>query len=101
MKFSVRAGFVVHDTKVVTLPTGGSQERTNSYYEGDTFEADKELALQHAHKIEGDDKEAKAFLDGLVIPATAAIAPVVDPTLLAAAVAATLQAMGVTVPAKS
>lgn len=60
MKFKVRSGFVVHDTKVVELD-GQKSIQTKSYFGGESVDFDKETALQHAHRLEADGKEAKEF----------------------------------------
>lgn len=61
MKFTVRDGFVIHDTKLVEIQ-GKQQEQTNSYYEGQTVDFDEATAMQHAHKLEPEEKSAKDFL---------------------------------------
>lgn len=60
MKFKVRSGFVVHDTKVVELD-GQKAIQTKSYFGGESVDFDKETALQHAHRLEAEGKEAKEF----------------------------------------
>lgn len=62
MKFTVRAGFVIHDIKVIEV-NGQRQEQTNSYYEGQTVDFDEATALNHAHKLEPSDKAATAFVE--------------------------------------
>lgn len=62
MKFTVRTGFVIHDTKMVEIQ-GKLQEQTNSYYEGQTVDFDEATALAHAHKLESTNKETAAFFD--------------------------------------
>lgn len=60
MKFIVRKGFVIHDTKLVEIQ-GKKQEQTNSYYEDQQVDFDETTALEHAHKLEPVDKAANAF----------------------------------------
>lgn len=62
MKFTVREGFVVHDTKVVKI-NNKVQEQTNSYYEGDEVDFDAATALAHAHKLTPADKASSQFID--------------------------------------
>lgn len=62
MKFTVRDGFVIHDTKLVEIQ-GKLTEQTNSYYEGQTVDFDEATALNHAHKLESADKASATFLD--------------------------------------
>jgi hypothetical protein len=62
MKFIVREGFVVHDTKIVEI-NGQNQEQTNSYYEGQAVDFNEASALDHAHKLVPSDKSAQAFFD--------------------------------------
>lgn len=62
MKFTVRNGFVIHDTKMVEIQ-GKMTEQTNSYYEGQTVDFDEATALNHAHKLEPTNKESGAFFD--------------------------------------
>lgn len=67
MKFIVRAGMVVHDTRIVEVG-GKRQEQTNSYYEDDQVDFDEATAGKHLHKLEPVDKEAKAFAQAKVAP---------------------------------
>jgi hypothetical protein len=62
MKFIVREGFVIHDTKRVEVQ-GQLQDQTNSYYEGQTVDFDEKTATDHAHKLEPADKASTAFFD--------------------------------------
>lgn len=62
MKFTVREGFVIHDTRIIDI-NGKKQEQTNSYYEGQTVDFDEATALSHIHKLEPADKSATSFLD--------------------------------------
>ena len=105
MKFQVREGFVIHDTRIVDIG-GKPNEQTNSYYEGQPVDFDEATALAHLHKLEPVDKAAQAF-------AAARFAPVAQPpiggmdpaalsALIAQAVVAAVAAMSQTpAPAKS
>lgn len=62
MKFTVREGFVVHDSKIVEAG-GQMQEQTNSYFEGQTVDFDEATAAGHIHKLVPADKAAQAFVD--------------------------------------
>ncbi len=62
MKFTVRAGFVIHDTRLIEIQ-GVIQPQTNSYYEGQAVDFDEATALDHAHKLESLSKESTAFLE--------------------------------------
>jgi hypothetical protein len=65
MKFTVRSGFVVHITKLVTTGKGDkatSRIQENSYYEGETIDLDAATALDHLHKLEPGDDEAVALM---------------------------------------
>jgi hypothetical protein len=100
MKFIVRAGFVIHDTKTVEI-NGQKTEQTNSYYEGGTVDFDEATALAHLHKLEPVDKAATAFCAARAAIVTQPAAPQ-DPAAFSAAVAqavsATLAALGIKVP---
>jgi hypothetical protein len=74
MKFLVREGFVVHDTKFVTVKQNGQdvkQEQTNTHYEGQTVDFDSVSALEHLHKLQPADKEAEKFAASLVLESAA------------------------------
>jgi len=78
MKFTVREGFVVHDTKVVTVKQQGKsvlQPQTNTYYEGNTAELDSASALEHLHKLEPADKEAEKFVASFILKTETSNAP--------------------------
>ncbi|MEI8327175.1 MAG: hypothetical protein WCH44_17800 [Betaproteobacteria bacterium] len=87
MKFSIRAGFVVHDTRLVKQ--GDKQvEQTSSYYEGEAVDFDEATAANHLHKLEPTDRAATAFCNARFAPVAAQPGPAgVDPTVLAALVA--------------
>lgn len=71
MKFVIRAGFVVHQTKMVDVQERGEivqRPQSSSYYEGQTVDFDKDEALDHLHKLEPADKAAAAFCEALVLP---------------------------------
>lgn len=104
MKFKVRPGFVVHLSRVVEIDNNGQIEKqvqTNSFFpNGDAFELSEADAFDHLHKLEPADKEATKWIESQFAPVDEP-KPVgsVDPAALAQAVAATLQAMGLVVPA--
>jgi hypothetical protein len=108
MKFVVREGMVVHDTRLVEIG-GKRQEQTNSYYEGDQVDFDEATASKHLHKLEPVDKAAQSFATSRVAqvspplqPAGAGITPEQLQALLAAAYAqgaAAVQAAAVQTPA--
>ena len=87
MKFTVREGFVIHDTRIVDQ--GGKKvEQTNSYYEGDDVDFDEATALKHTHKLEPGDKAATKFLSDRFAPAAAPMVPGgIDPTVMATLIA--------------
>lgn len=75
MKFQVREGFVVHDTKIVKVKQGSQevkQPQTNTYYEGNEVDFDAATALEHLHKLEAKDKKAEDFVASLTTPEAAA-----------------------------
>lgn len=88
MKFTVRAGFVIHDTRIVTI-NNQPREQTNSYYEGDQVDFDEETALKHLHKLEPNEKDkgAQAFAAARFAPVAPPPVAGVDPALLAQLVA--------------
>lgn len=102
MKFTVREGFVVHQTKLVEVIINGEttrQPQTNSYYGGQTVDFDESDALDHLHKLEAADKAAAAFVASRTRTADAApAAPVVTAdaiqALIDAAVAKALATAG-------
>lgn len=89
MKFTVREGFVVAYTdrikqgeKVVT--------RDYAFYPEDgPIDLDKAHATDHAHKLEGADKEGRALLEAMY---PAPVAPPTNGIDVAAIVAAAVQA---------
>lgn len=103
MKFQVREGFVIHDTRLVDV-NGRRVEQTNSYYEGDTVDFDADTAQQHLHKLEPQDKEAKAYAAAKTVPVSAAPVAGIDATqlsqLVAQAVAAAVAAVQAPAPAE-
>ena len=96
MKFTVREGFVIHDTRVVEQ--GGKKvEQTSSYFEGDDVDFDEATALQNLHKLEPADKAATAFVTARFAPVSppvmaGGIDPALLPALIAQAVTAALAA---------
>lgn len=62
LKFIVRDGFVIHDSKLVEV-AGRMQEQSNTYYEGQTVDFDEATALEHAHKLAPADKASTAWLE--------------------------------------
>ena len=102
MKFQVREGFVIHDTRMVDNG-GKTVEQTNSYYEGNTVDFDETTTLAHLHKLEPQDKAASAFCAARFAPVSVAPVGGVDPALLAAliaqAVTAAVAAMQTPAPA--
>lgn len=103
MKFIVRNGFVVHDSKLVKIKQGDKevkQIQTNSHYEGQTVDFDPATALDHLHKLEPADKEAIKFAETRHAPVVA-VSPtgevgITDPAIaaLTAQVAAIAELMG-------
>lgn len=86
MKFQVREGFVIHDTRLVK--NGDKQvEQTNSYFEGNNVDFDEATAASHLHKLEPLDKEAKAFSAARVAPVSPPPVAGMDPAALAALIA--------------
>jgi len=90
MKFIVRKGFVVHDSKLISIQQGDqevSQVQTNTYYEGQTVDLETDTALEHLHKLEAADKEAAKFMDSrtaqVVIVSADGIAYIPDPAVAA------------------
>jgi len=90
MKFQVRAGYVIHDTRIVTI--GDKRvEQTSSYYEGEQADFDEDTAMNHLHKLEPADKASEKFLAAraqLVSPPATGIDPVMLQQLISQAVAA-------------
>lgn len=90
MKFTVREGFVVHQTKLVEVNINGDttrQPQTNSYYSGQTVDFEEADALDHLHKLEAVDKAAAAFVASRTRAADAAPgAPVVSSAAIQALV---------------
>jgi len=92
MRFKVREGFAIHFTRLVDIPGLNGEVvqevQTSSYYAGQVVEFTTEEALEHAHKLEPFDKDAKAWLESravqVVLPAPAVA---LDQTALAEAVA--------------
>lgn len=79
MKFKIRQGFVVHHVTYVDVPdgNGGStrEEQRNSYYAGQNVDFDEAAALQHYHKLDPQDKDARAWLDARAVAFDAPAAP--------------------------
>lgn len=77
MKFKVRADFVVHHTRLVALQINGEekmQPQTNSYYGGQDVEFETAAeALDHIHKLEPLDAEAKKLCAAQVAPVSAPV----------------------------
>lgn len=101
MKFKVREGFVVHHSKVIEIDLGGGETKkeiqTNTYYQGQNVDFTADEAEDHLHKLEPFDKEAQKYLEGRAAPVTELPVPgAVDAQAIAAAVAAALQALGIT-----
>jgi len=103
MKFIVREGFVIHDTRLVKQ--GDRQvEQTNSYYEGDQVDFDEATATAHLHKLEPADKEATKFVAARFVqvdtpPPMGGINQEQFAAAVASAVAQALAAAGVQAPA--
>lgn len=99
MKFQVREGFVIHDTRMVEVG-GKPTEQTNSYYEGNGVDFDEATALQHLHKLEPVDKKATDFMASRAAPVSAPPTAGMDPAalsqLIAQAVAAAVAGMQAT-----
>ncbi len=74
MKFNVRTGFVVAYTDRIKQGDKTVERAYAFYPEDGPIDLDKAHALDHAHKLEAADKEAKALLDSLVLPAAPAVA---------------------------
>lgn len=88
MKFIVRAGFVVHDRKVVEIG-GQPQVQESSYYEGQEADFDEATAALHAHKLEPVCKKADAYLAAkFPLPVAPAAGTIIDYALLAQAIVA-------------
>ena len=90
MKFNVREGFVVAYTDRIKQGDKTVERDYAFYPEDGAIDLDKAHALDHAHKLEGVDKDGKALLDSLVLPA--APAPAAGGVDIQAIVAATVQA---------
>jgi len=86
MKFQVREGFVIHDTRIVKV-NDKPVEQTNSYYEGDTVDFDDDTATKHLHKLEPLDKAATAFVNARHAPVSPPPVAGVDPAQLASLIA--------------
>ena len=87
MKFVVREGFVIHDTRLVKQGEK-TVEQTNSYFEGDDVDFDEATAQRHLHKLEPNDKAATAFVNARHAPVSAApVASGISTELLAELVA--------------
>lgn len=98
MKFKVREGFIVHDVRLEDNGDGTKSEVSNTYPAGKVVEFDAETAALHAHKLEPIDDAATKFLESkhrdASLPTEAVAA--MNPAAIAAVVAATLAAMGIT-----
>lgn len=107
MRFKVREGFAIHFSRLVDIPGLGGEviqeQQTNSYYAGQLVEFATEEALDHAHKLEPFDKEAKAWLESRAVaiapPPVAGIDPATLADIVAKAVAAAVAAQAVVAPA--
>mgnify|MGYP000864453312 CR=1 FL=1 len=86
MKFQVRAGFVIHDTRIVKI-NDKPVEQTNSYYEGDSVDFDEATATAHLHKLEPQDKAAREFTTARHVPIPAPASQGIDPALLSQLIA--------------
>lgn len=90
MKFQVRKGYVIHDTRLVKI-SDKQVEQTSSYYEGDQVDFDEDTALANMHKLEPLDKAAEKFLNArhtqVSPPPVAGMDPAVLSQLIAQAVA--------------
>jgi hypothetical protein len=91
MKFTVREGLVIHDTRIVDVG-GKKTEQTNSYYEGDDVDFDDVTALKHLHKLEPADKAATAFCAVRFAPVAPPVGAAMDPAAMAALIAQTVAA---------
>ena len=97
MKFKIREGFVVHLEKI--LDVGGARTTvTQPIFAGETADFTPEQAADHLHKLEPLDKDASKFADAAVVDVPTPAAAPVDQAALAAAIAATLAAMGIKAP---
>jgi|APMI01.1.fsa_nt_gi hypothetical protein len=100
MRFKVREGFAIHFSRLVDIPGLGGEVvqevQTNSYYAGQVVEFTADEALDHAHKLEPFDKDAKAWLESRAVavapPPTAGIDPATLADIVAKAVAAAVAA---------
>jgi hypothetical protein len=92
MKFTVREGFVVAYTD--RLKNGDKVvERDYTFYPEDgAVDLDAEHAAAHAHKLEGVDKPAQAFLEKLYVATPEPVAPTDLQSIIAAAVQAGIAA---------
>lgn len=86
MKFQVREGYVIHDTRLVKI---GEKlvEQTSSYYEGDQVDFDEDTAVAHLHKLEPLDKAAEKFLNARHTVVAPAAVPGIDPATLSQLIA--------------
>lgn len=107
MRFKVREGFAIHFSRLVDIPglSGDvvQEVQTNSYYAGQVVEFTPDEALDHAHKLEPFDKEAKAWLETRAVaidpPPAAGIDPATLADIIAKAVAAAVATQAATAPA--
>jgi hypothetical protein len=104
MKFGIREGFVVNQSKLVEVNINGEktkQLQENSYFPGQEVDFGVDDAENHLHKLIPLDKEAKAYVDTRTAKVSAPVAAVgLDGAALAALVAAAVaQALAAQVPA--
>jgi hypothetical protein len=96
-KFNVREGFVVAYTDQIKQGDKVVARDYAFYPEDGPFDLDETHARDHAHKLEGADKDGKALLAGLVrqVDVVAPTIPLADVQgMIAAAVAAAMQQVG-------
>lgn len=92
MRFKVREGFAIHFSRLIDIPGLNGEVvqevQTSSHYAGQIVEFAPDEVLEHAHKLEPFDKEAKAWLESrAVVVVEPAPAAALDQTALAEAVA--------------
>lgn len=85
MKFKVREGFVVKIVSKIDLGDGQFEMQEFNAYGGQIVELDAAQAEQHTHKLEPVGKDATAFVDAKVLPASPAAAMGVSAEALALA----------------
>ena len=87
MKFNVREGFMVAYTDRIKQGDKTVERDYAFYPEDGAIDLDKAHALDHAHRLEGVDKDARALLDALVLPTAPAPAAGIDVQAIATAAA--------------